>query len=57
VILNRENYLFKRITIYQNERVNGHAFLKLTEEKLIQDGMKRGPASNLAVFAKECKEK
>ncbi|RIA79224.1 hypothetical protein C1645_841219 [Glomus cerebriforme] len=36
----------------------GHSFLKITEEKLMQNGMKRGPASDLADFAKElCKRK
>src|SRR6266542_2187590 len=47
----------KALKILKMQKVNGRAFLELTEEKLMQDGMKRGPASNLADFAKECKEK
>lgn len=43
--------------IIRKEKINGRAFFKLTEEKLMQDGMKRGPASNFADFVKECKEK
>src|SRR5215813_7316997 len=43
--------------ILENERVDGRDFLKVTEEKLRSYGMKGGPASRLAEFAKECKEK
>src|SRR5579859_160505 len=45
------------IKILENEEVNGRAFINITEEKLRSYGMKGGPASNIAVFAKECKEK
>ncbi|CAG8646022.1 1258_t:CDS:2 [Acaulospora morrowiae] len=45
------------LEILENEEVNGRAFLNITEEKLRSYGMKGGPASNIAVFAKECKEK
>src|ERR1044072_4576178 len=43
--------------IIEKERINGRAFLNITEEKLRSYGMKGGPASNIAVFAKECKDK
>ena len=43
--------------ILRKEEITGRSFLKLTEEKLMQDGMKRGPATVLADFAKECKIK
>ena len=43
--------------IIEKERINGRTFLKMTEEKFMQDGLKRGPASRLADFAKDCKEK
>jgi hypothetical protein len=47
------------IKILETQEVNGRAFLKLTEEKLIRHpyNLPGGPASNLADFAKECKEK
>src|ERR1700722_14569714 len=45
------------LEIIRKEKVNGRAFLKITEEKLHSYGMPGGPASNLADFAKECKEK
>jgi hypothetical protein len=45
------------LKILENEEVNGRAFINITEEKLRSYGMKGGPASNIAVFAKECKEK
>ncbi|GBC43841.1 hypothetical protein GLOIN_2v1522857 [Rhizophagus irregularis DAOM 181602=DAOM 197198] len=35
----------------------GRDFLKMTEEKFMQDGLERGPATRLADFAKKCKEK
>jgi hypothetical protein len=41
----------------KNERNNRRAFLNITEEKLKSYGMKGGPASYLADFAKKCKEK
>ncbi|SRR6266542_2760333 len=45
------------IKILENEEINSHAFINITEEKLRNYGMKGGPASNIAVFAKECKDK
>src|ERR1044071_3660704 len=45
------------LEIIRKEKVNGRAFLNITEEKLRSYGMPGGPASNIAVFAKECKEK
>jgi len=41
------------IKILEKEEVNGHAFLKIIEEKLRSYGMPGGPATNLADFAKE----
>ncbi|CAG8587122.1 11262_t:CDS:2 [Paraglomus brasilianum] len=43
--------------ILRNEEIAGRDFLKLTEEKLHSYGMKGGPATRLADFAKEVKEK
>ena len=45
------------IKILEEEEVNGCAFLKMTEQRFRDYGMKGGPASRLADFAKECKEK
>ena len=45
------------LEIVRKEKVNGRAFLNITEEKLRSYGMPGGPASNIAVFAKECKDK
>ena len=45
------------IKILENEEINGRAFINITEEKLRSYGIKGGPASNIAVFAKECKDK
>src|SRR6266480_6498443 len=45
------------IKILENEEINGRAFINITEEKLRSYGMKGGLASNIAVFAKECKDK
>src|SRR6266542_2998743 len=45
------------LEIIRKEKVNGRAFLNITEEKLRSYGMSGGPASNIAVFAKECKDK
>ena len=43
--------------ILRNEEIAGRDFLKVTEEKLRSYGMKGGPASRIADFAKEVKEK
>ncbi|RIA84816.1 hypothetical protein C1645_831732 [Glomus cerebriforme] len=43
--------------IIEKKRINGHTSLKITKEKLRSYGMKGEPASNITVFAKECKEK
>lgn len=43
--------------IIRKEKLTGRAFLKVTEEKLRSTGLGLGPASDLADFAKECKEK
>ncbi|CAG8681568.1 8253_t:CDS:2, partial [Ambispora leptoticha] len=43
--------------IFRDEKITGRAFLKLTEEKLRSYGMKGGPSTVLADFAKEVKEK
>lgn len=43
--------------ILENEEVIGRDFLKMTEQRLRDYGMKGGPALRLADFAKECKEK
>jgi hypothetical protein len=45
------------LEIIRKQRVNGRDFLKVTEEKLRSYGMAGGPASRIADFAKECKEK
>ncbi|PKK61077.1 hypothetical protein RhiirC2_226651 [Rhizophagus irregularis] len=45
------------IKILEKEEVNGRDFLKITEEKLRSVGLALGPATRLADFAKECKEK
>src|ERR1051326_4684569 len=45
------------LEIIRKQRVNGRDFLKVTEEKLRSYGMAGGPATRLADFAKECKEK
>src|SRR2546421_1053829 len=49
----------KAFEILETQEVNGRAFLKLTEEKLLRHpyNLPGGPASNLADFAKECKDK
>jgi hypothetical protein len=41
------------VTILKGQKVHGKALLKLTEEKLMADGMKRGPASDLAEFIQD----
>src|SRR5688572_12887878 len=43
--------------IIRNEKVDGRAFLKMTEQRFRDYGMKGGPAVKLVEFAKECKEK
>ncbi|GBB97990.1 hypothetical protein RclHR1_03110022 [Rhizophagus clarus] len=43
--------------IIRKQRVNGRDFLKITEEKLEKWGMPGGPATRLADFAKDCKNK
>src|SRR5438874_4836686 len=43
--------------IIRKEKLTGRAFLKVTEEKLRSIGLGLGPASDLADFSKECKEK
>src|SRR5947199_168144 len=45
------------LEIIRKEKVNGRAFLNITEENLRSYGMSGGTASNIAVFAKECKDK
>ncbi|CAJ0828900.1 7774_t:CDS:2, partial [Entrophospora sp. SA101] len=45
------------LEIIRNEKITGHDFLQFTEEKLCIYGMKGGPASRLADFVKEVKEK
>ncbi|GBB96030.1 hypothetical protein RclHR1_26690003 [Rhizophagus clarus] len=45
------------IKILEKEEIDGHAFLKVAEEKLRSYGMPGGPAIKLADFAKECKDK
>jgi hypothetical protein len=45
------------LEIIRKQRVNGRDFFKITEEKLEKWGMSGGPATRLADFARECKEK
>ena len=45
------------LEIIREQKINGHAFLNITEEKLQNYGMKGGPASNIAEFVKKYKEK
>ena len=45
------------LEIVEKEKVTGRAFLKMTEQRFRDYGMKGGPAVILADFAKECKEK
>ena len=47
----------KVFKILEKQEVNGRDFLKITEEKLEKWDMPGGPATRLADFAKECKEK
>jgi hypothetical protein len=43
--------------IIENERVGGQDFLDMTKQDFWDYGMKGGPATRLAKFAKDCKEK
>ncbi|CAG8622762.1 1836_t:CDS:2 [Ambispora leptoticha] len=43
--------------ILRNEKITGRGFFKLTEQKFRDASFKVGPATNLADFAKEVKEK
>ncbi|CAG8721351.1 12677_t:CDS:1, partial [Funneliformis caledonium] len=43
--------------IIHKEKVNSCTFLNITEEKLQNIGLSLEPVSNIAVFAKECKNK
>src|SRR5256885_433509 len=45
------------LKIIKKRKINGQAFLKITKEDLEQHGMELGPASNIADFAKKCKDK
>ncbi|CAG8596691.1 8134_t:CDS:2 [Ambispora leptoticha] len=45
----------KHIKIIEDQEVAGQDFLLLTEEKLMQDGLKRGPATRISQFVKEIK--
>src|ERR1043166_3608922 len=45
------------LEILENEEVDGRAFLKMSEQKFRDCGIKIGPAVKLADFAKECKDK
>ena len=45
------------LEIIKKRKINGRAFLKITKEDLERHGMELGPASNIADFAKECKDK
>ena len=41
------------INIIKKRKIASRDFLKMTEKKFMQDGLKRGPTSRLADFAKE----
>ena len=43
--------------IIRKEKINGRDFLNMTKQDFRGYGMKGGPATRLADFAKECKEK
>src|SRR5438045_508923 len=45
------------LKILEEEEIDGRAFLKMTEQRFRDYGMKGGPAVKLVEFAKECKEK
>ncbi|CAG8537311.1 2689_t:CDS:2 [Paraglomus brasilianum] len=42
----------KTVRILEENEINGRTFLELTEEKLMQDGMIRGPAANISKNSK-----
>ena len=44
----------KTVRILEENEINGRTFLELTEEKLMQDGMIRGPAANISKNSKVC---
>ena len=43
--------------IIHKQKINGSVFLKTSKEEYMKDGLARGPATNLADFAKEIKDK
>ena len=43
--------------IFRDKKINGRAFLKMTDDKFERCGFEIGTATNLADFAKECKDK
>ncbi|RIB17910.1 hypothetical protein C2G38_1390317 [Gigaspora rosea] len=45
------------LDIIRDQELTGDNFLEYTEQKFQDCGLKLGPASRLAKFAKECKEK
>ncbi|CAG8461488.1 8202_t:CDS:2 [Funneliformis caledonium] len=48
---------FLRGEIIRKRKINGRAFLKTSKEDFERYGLEGGPATNLADFAKECKDK
>jgi len=42
--------------IISDERITGYIFLDMNKDDFLSYGLKRGPASSLAKFAKECKD-
>jgi hypothetical protein len=45
------------IKILEEEEINGSNFLDMTKQDFQEYGMKGGPATRLAKFAKDCKDK
>ncbi|CAG8554252.1 5979_t:CDS:1, partial [Paraglomus brasilianum] len=45
----------KHIKVIGDQEIAGRAFLELTTEKLMEDGLKRGPAETIAKLIKEIK--
>ena len=43
--------------IIHERKINGYAFLKTSKKDFEHYGLEGGPATNLADFAKECKDK
>ncbi|CAG8594282.1 15756_t:CDS:1, partial [Acaulospora colombiana] len=43
--------------ILRDEKISGRDFLMIAKEELMQDGLRRGPATRLADFANEIKKK